>query len=132
MCTASAPQKASPTFEEAMMNLIQIAQQNAAIDSYKAQSAEQQRLMTQQLQQQIDAANAATAQQQQLLAQAQAQPKFEERQGAYAVETKRQAPSAAEAKTTELAKEKRNPRATLKIAPGSTAAAAGAGLNIGT
>lgn len=134
MCTASAPQtSSSPTFEQALVNIMNIAQQNSAIESYKNQSAEQQRLMTQQLQQQIDWANAAMAQQQQELAaeQARAAAQGQTQQGSYAVETAKQAPSAAEAKTTAMVREKPNPRATLKIAPGSTANAAGAGLNIG-
>lgn len=134
MCNASPPQvSSSPTFEQALANIISIGQQQQSIDSYRAQSAEQQRQMTAMLQQQIDAANAATAEQQRLLAQEQAAAALrgQAQQGAYAVETTKQAPSAAEAKTTAATKEKPNPRLTLRIAPGSTANAAGAGLNIG-
>lgn len=133
MCTASSPQTSStPTFEQALANIIGIAQQNSAIENYRNQSAEQQRQMAAMLQQQIDAANAATAEQQRMLAeeQARAATRGQTQQGAYAVETTK-APSAAEAKTTAATKEKPNPRLTLRIAPGSTANAAGAGLNIG-
>lgn len=110
-----------------------IDRQNAAMDSYRQQAAEQQRLLTEQLQRQINDANAAMAKQKEQLAAEQAATAAraaQTQQGAYATQTAAATPAAAQSTTAPA--ERRNPRTSLKIAPGSTAASAGAGLNIGT
>lgn len=107
-----------------------IARQNAAMETYRQQAADQQKLLADQLQQQIDTANTRMAEQQTRLAEEQAMSaRALTQQGSYAAQTMQEAPAAAQ--TTSAVKAKDKPRASLKIAPGSTAASAGTGLNIG-
>lgn len=109
-----------------------IARQNAVIETYRRQAAEQQRLLTEQLQRQIDEANTAMARQQEQLAAEQAAAASraaQMQQGSYVVQTAAATPTAAQ--TTSAVKQKLNPRTKLKIAPGSTPADIGVGLNIG-
>lgn len=110
-----------------------VARQNAVTETYRQQAAEQQRLLTQQLQRQIDEANTAMARQQEQLAAEQAAAASraaQMQQGAYAVDTASVTPTAPQT-TTSAVKEKSNPRTKLKIAPGSTLTEVGVGLNIG-
>lgn len=105
-----------------------IDRHNAAMEAYRQQAAEQHRQLVAQLQKQIDDANAAMFNQQAQLAEERATAASMQ-QGSYAVQTTQATPAATQ--TTAATKEKANPRTRLKIAPGATPAAAGAGLNIG-
>lgn len=109
-----------------------IDRHNAAMEAYRQQAAEQHRQLVAQLQKQIDDANAAMFNQQAQLAEERATAARQAasmQQGSYAVQTTQATPAATQ--TTAATKEKANPRTRLKIAPGATPAAAGAGLNIG-
>jgi hypothetical protein len=100
------------------------------METYRQQAAQQQKLLADQLQQQIDTANTRMAEQQTRLAEEQAMSaRALTQQGAYAVQTTQETPTAVQSTTAMKAKDK--PRTGLKIAPGSTAASAGTGLNIG-
>jgi septal ring factor EnvC (AmiA/AmiB activator) len=121
---ASAPQIISqgPSQED-------IDRQNQALQVYQQQIAAQQKAMADQLQQQIDRANAEAQRQREQLAADQAAT-VARQQSTYTVTAAQSEPPAA-AMTTTAAKPKEKPRAGLRIAPGSTPAGSGAGLNIG-
>lgn len=132
MCFGSGPSAPQVIYQGPSQE--DIDRQNAATEAYRQQAAEQQRLLTEQLQKQIDDANTAMAKQQaQLTAEqaAAASRAAQMQQGAYAVQTASVAPTATALQSTASTKEKANPRTKLKIAPGSTAADSGVGLNIG-
>lgn len=106
-----------------------IARQNESMQAYQAQLATQQKAMTDQLQLQIERANAEAQRQREELAAEQAAT-VARQQSTYTVTAAQSEPPAA-AMTTTAAKPKEKPRTGLKIAPGSTPAGSGAGLNIG-
>jgi hypothetical protein len=142
-----------------------IAAQNASLQTFMEQSAQQQQTFASALQQQIDAANQQSQQYASTLAQersalesgikTEAQMAAEEMaatrqkaqldmaasnaaaasenaamvQSSYGINTAQATP--ANAQVTEPAKPKKPEKESLKIAPGSVAATAGAGLNIG-
>lgn len=110
-----------------------IDRQNRQLQLYMQQSAQQQQQFASSLQQQIDQANAAAeAQRRQLEQERQAATASmaAQQQSGYAVATATQT-DPVNAQVTETVQPKKNPRNTLQIAPGSVAAAAGTGINIG-
>lgn len=130
MCTGRRPSPPRVVYQGPSEQ--EMAANRAAIESYRQASLQQQQQFADQLQQQIDRANAQMeeqrgrlqSEQQAAMAQAAAQ-----QQGSYAVTTAQTEPVAA--MTTTAVKAKTKDKASLKIAPGATAAASGAGLNIG-
>ena len=128
MCFNSSPQPPQIVYQGPSEE--EIARQNTAMETYRQQAADQQKLLADQLQQQIDTANTRMAEQQTRLAEEQAMSaRALTQQGAYAVQTMQETPTAVQ--TTSAVKAKEKPRASLKIAPGSTPTSAGTGLNIG-
>jgi len=130
MCFGSQPQAPQIVYQGPSQD--DINRNAAALETYRAQSAQQQQQFAQQLQMQIDQANAQANDQRARLAQEQQMAASElaaQQQGAYAAAVTQSQP--AEAATTTAAKPKEKRKSGLKIAPGATAASAGAGLNIG-
>ena len=109
-----------------------IAANQAALDQYKSQMAEQQNAFKTQLQQQIDAANAETAaiknkfDQEAAAASAAAAA---QQAGSYAVTATQSETSGAQ--TTAAVTKKEKPKSSLRISTGELASTAGTGLNIG-
>jgi hypothetical protein len=104
----------------------------ASLDQYKQQMADQQSAFKTQLQQQIDAANQETADIKSKYDQeaaAAAAAAAAQQTGSYAVTASQSAVT--DGQTTAAVTKKEKPKNSLKISTGGTAAAAGAGLNIG-
>ncbi len=135
MCFGSRPEPPQVVYQGPSKE--DIARQEAAMESYRQQAAQQQKLLADQLQQQIDEANSRLVEEKMRLSDEQALAARSADQsnrelGSYAVQASRESPPAASAaKTTSAPKVKERPRTGLKIAPGATAASAGTGLNIG-
>lgn len=130
MCIGSQPQVPQIVYQGPSQD--DITRNAAALESYRAESTKQQQQFAEQLQQQIDRANAQASEQRARLDQEQQLAAAElaaQQQGAYAATATESEPAAAVTTTAAMPKEKR--RTSLKIAPGATASAAGAGLNIG-
>lgn len=109
-----------------------IQRQNDQLQLYMQQSSTQQQQFAQSLQQQIDQANATAAEQRQRLEQERAASVADmaaQQQASYAVTTVESESMGAQ--TTAAVQEKRKPRGSLKITPGSVETTAGTGLNIG-
>ena len=109
-----------------------IAANQAALDQYKSQMADQQNAFKTQLQQQIDAANKETADikskydQEAAAASAAAAA---QQAGSYAVTATQSEASGAQ--TTAAVTKKEKPKSSLRISTGELASTAGTGLNIG-
>ena len=130
MCFGSKPQAPQIVYQGPSQD--DINRNATALETYRQQSATQQQLFATQLQQQIDRANADATEQRARLAREQEAASAElaaQQTGAYAVTATESTP--VNAQVTTAAKPKEKPKTGLKIAPGSTAAAAGTGLNIG-
>jgi hypothetical protein len=110
-----------------------VERQNQQLQLYMQQSAQQQEQFATSLQQQIDQANAAAEAQRRQLdqeRQAAAASMAAQQQSGYAAATATQTDPIG-AQVTETVQPKKNPRNSLRIAPGSVASAAGTGINIG-
>jgi len=123
----------------------EINAQNASLDQYRTQMAEQQKLFQGQLQGQIDSANkeserlriqldqesaAAAAQAAKDEVAAKQQSAIQQQVGSYAVTaTQSEAPTTAQ--TTAAVTKKEKPKSNLKISAAALPTAAGTGLNIG-
>ena len=111
----------------------QIDQNAAALDTYKTQMADQQRVFQDQLQSQIAAANKQTEDLQKKYADeaaAAAAAAASQQTGAYAASATQSAPGA-NAQTTAAVTKKDKPKSNLKISTAGTPSTAGTGLNIG-
>jgi hypothetical protein len=109
-----------------------LAAGQASLDLYKQQMGDQQSAFKDQLQIQIDKANqetAATKAKYDQESAAAAAAAAAQQAGSYAVTATQS--EATGAQTTAAVTKKEKPKSSLKISTGGTAAAAGAGLNIG-
>lgn len=130
MCFGSAPQIPQIVYQGPSQ--ADIDRNNAALETYRRQSMAQQEQFATALQEQINQANQQAADQRQRLEQEQQAAMSEvaaQQQGAYSVTATESKP--VNAQVTTAAKPKEKMRSSLKIAPGSTAASAGTGINIG-
>jgi hypothetical protein len=131
MCLFSAPKQPNIVYQGPSQE--DIDRNNASMDAYKKQMADQQKAFQDQLQKQIEAANAETAKlqdQYQKDAAAAAAAAAAQQTGAYAASATQSAPSSS-AQTTAAVTKKEKPKSNLKISTAGMAAAAGSGLNIG-
>jgi hypothetical protein len=129
MCFGSRPQPPQIVYQGPSQE--QIAQNAAALDTYRGQMTQQQQLFQQQLQDQINAANRQTADLQQRYdseAAAAAATAAAQQVGAYAATTQSEAPVSAA--TTAATAKKDKPRG-MRLSTASTASSPGSGLNIG-
>ena len=136
MCFGGSQPAAAPEIRYQGPSQADIASNQAALDSYRAQTEMQQAQFASQLEQQIAEAQAETARIQakydeELVAasSAAASAGSQEATDIYTV-TATQTPATG-AQTTAKIKPKKNQRRSLKIASGNTANQAGSGLNIG-
>lgn len=109
-----------------------IARQQQQLQLYMQQSATQQEQFAAQLQQQIEQANVAAAQQRrqmELERQMAMANTTAQQQAAYSVTTTQSEPTGAQ--TTAPIETKKKPINSLQITPGTLAATAGTGINIG-
>lgn len=141
MCFGSQPQ--APEIRYVGPSQDQISANNAALETYRAQSLAQQKTFADSLQKQIDQANAQAAEQRKRLEDEKALAARDmeaqrtgaaaemaaQQKAAYAVTTTQTEP--VNAQVTQAPKPKDKNKGTLKIASGATAMSPGTGLNIG-